>query len=95
MKKAKNNTWLLILMIISQIMLTGLLVQWIKLQWIDEKEALQKEVSRLFTESVNQVMDSLLVKHLIVPVMNDTCRNDHLVRFNKKIPADSTLNKGI
>jgi len=94
MKKAKNNTWLLILMIISQIMLTGLLVQWLKLQWIDEKEALQKEVSRLFTESVNQVMDSLLVKHLIVPVMNDTSAGkEHLVRFNKEIPSDSTLNK--
>jgi signal transduction histidine kinase len=94
MKKTKNNTWLLILMIISQIMLSGLLVQWLKSQWIDEKEALQKEVSRLFTESVNQVMDSLLVKHLIVPVMNDTSAGrDHMIRFSKTIPEDSTLNK--
>ena len=80
-------------MIISQIMLTGLLVQWLKSQWIDEREALQKEIGRLFTESVDQVMDSLLVKHLIVPVMNDTAAGmDHLIRFNKRIPGDSTLN---
>lgn len=94
MKKTKKNTWLLILMIISQIMLAGLLVQWLKSQWSDEKETLQKEVSRLFTESVTQVMDSLLVKHLIVPVMNDTSSGrDHLVRFNRKIPEDSTSGK--
>lgn len=90
MKKTKNNTWLLILMIISQIMLSILLIQWLKTQWTDEKETLQKEVSRLFTESVNQVMDSLLVKHLIIPVMNDTSSGkDHLVRFNKQKPEDS------
>lgn len=81
-------------MIVSQIMLAGLLVQWIKSQWDDEKEALQKEVSRLFTESVNQVMDSLLVKHVIIPVMNDSSQqNDHLIRINKRIPDDSTLGK--
>jgi signal transduction histidine kinase len=94
MKKTKNNTWLLILMIISQIMLSMLLIQWLKTQWSDEKETLQKEVSRLFTESVNQVMDSLLVKHLIVPVMNDTSSGgDHQVRFNKNIPEDSINGK--
>lgn len=94
MKKTKTNTWLLILMVISQIMLAGFLIQWLRSQWVDEKEALQKDVSRLFTESVNQVMDSLLVEHLIVPVMNDTSAGrDHLIRLNKKIPEDSILNK--
>ena len=41
-------------------------------------------------ESVDQVMDSMLVKHLIVPVMNDTSdkqrSSDHV--SIKNIPGD-------
>jgi signal transduction histidine kinase len=75
-------------------MLTGLLVQWLRSQWDDEKEIFRKEVSRLYTESVNQVMDSLLVKHLIIPVMSDSSQQkDHLIRINKRIPEDTTLSK--
>jgi signal transduction histidine kinase len=77
------------LMIISQIMLTGLLVQWLRSQWEEEKQAFQKDLNQKFMESVNQVMDTMLVKHLIVPVMNDTSVNkDHLVRFNRKLRGD-------
>ena len=86
MKRSKNNTWLLILMIISQTMLTGLLVQWLRSQWEDEKESLHKDISQKFMESVNQVVDSMLVKHLIVPVLNDsTVNEDHLITFNKSL----------
>ena len=59
-------------MIISQIMLTGILVQWLRSQWLDRKESLQKDINVRFQESVSQVMDSVLVKHLIQPVMNNS-----------------------
>lgn len=88
MKSPKKSTWLIILMIISQIMLTGLLAQWLRSQWFDEKQAFQKDINQKFMESVNQVMDSMLVRHLISPVLNDTSlEKDNLVHFNKKISA--------
>jgi signal transduction histidine kinase len=87
MERSKNNTWLLILMIISQIMLTGLVAQWLRSQWQNEKEAFQKDINLKFTASVDQVMDSMLVKHLITPVLKDsTVNGDHLITFNKKVP---------
>jgi signal transduction histidine kinase len=86
MKKSKNNTWLIILMIISQIMLTGLLVQWLRSQWQSEKESFRKDLNLKFIESVDQVMDSMLVKHIIVPVLNDTTlTEEHKITFNKSL----------
>jgi signal transduction histidine kinase len=39
-------------------------------------------------------MDSLLVEHLIVPVLNDSlAREDHLIKFNRRLPEDTTLKK--
>jgi signal transduction histidine kinase len=68
-------------------MLTGLLIQWLRSQWRDEKASLQKDINLKFMESVNQVMDSTLVKHLILPVMNDSSlNNENLLIFNKKLP---------
>lgn len=90
MKLFKNNRWLLVLMIISQVMLTGLLIQWLRSQWADEKELLQGELDRQFRESVDQVIDSMLVKHIIVPVLDDSSgAGDHLIRFRKNIAGGS------
>jgi signal transduction histidine kinase len=89
MKRSKNNTWLFILMIISQIMLTGLLVQWLRSQWNDEKESFQKDINRKFLDCVDQVMDSMLVKHLIVPVLHDTVANKEVAKgIIRMKPAD-------
>lgn len=78
-------------MIISQIMLTGLLVQWLRSQWKEEKESFRKDLSSKFMESVDQVMDSMLVKHLIVPVLNDSSVNgNRLFHYNKQISTNVT-----
>lgn len=85
MKRSGNNILLVILMIVCQVMLAGLLVQWIRSQWKDEKESFVKDIDLKFTESVNQVMDSMLIKHLIVPVLNDTsAKKDHPVKYLKR-----------
>ena len=90
MKKPTNNSWLLILMIISQIMLTGLLIQWLKGQWQSEKVSFQKDINLKFIQSVDQVMDSILVKHIITPVLKDSDINeDHFLKFTKKSPSES------
>lgn len=88
MKGSKNNTWLFILMIISQIMLTGLLMQWLRSQWNDEKESFQKDINQKFMDCVDQVMDSMLVKHLIAPVLHDTIFNEEVSQgVNNMKPA--------
>lgn len=74
-------------MIISQIMLTGLVVQWLRSQWKTEKEVFQKDINLKFIATVDQVMDSMLVKHLITPVLRDSSINeDHFLRFAQKVP---------
>jgi len=96
MKIPGNKIWLILLMIISQIMLTGLLAQWLRSQWDEEKQSFVHDINLKFTESVDQVMDSMLVKHLIVPVMNDsTVKMDHLIRFNEKITKGNPGNQHI
>jgi signal transduction histidine kinase len=87
MKGSKNNTWLFILMIISQIMLAGLLVQWLRSQWNDEKESFQKDINQKFIECVDQVMDSMLVKHLIVPVLHDTIFTEEVSKGSDKLKS--------
>lgn len=96
MKRSGNNTWLLLLMIISQIMLTGLLVEWLKSQWLNEKASFQEDIHMKFIESTNQLMDTMLVKHLIVPVLNDTSVNgDHLVTFREKTQTGNAAGRHI
>lgn len=86
MKSSRKNTWLLILMIVSQIMLAGFLMEWIRSQWFEEKASLRKDFDQKFMESVNQVIDSMLVKHMIVQVINDSSsKKDQLIEFNKKV----------
>ena len=68
-------------------MLTGLVAQWLKSQWQSEKDSFQKEINLKFMASVDQVIDSMLVKHLITPVLKDsTVNGDNLITFNKKVP---------
>lgn len=67
-------------------MLTGLLIQWLRSQWQSEKESFRKDLNLKFIESVDQVMDSMLVKHIIVPVLNDTTlTEEHKITFNRRL----------
>ena len=53
-----------------------------------KKNPFRNDLNLKFTESVDQVMDSMLVKHIIVPVLNDTSLTDeHPINFNKKLQA--------
>lgn len=89
MRKKGNNRWLYALMIISQIMLTGLVFQWLRSQWQDEKDFLKNDIARLFTESTGQILDSLLVKDLIVPALTDSAyKSGHLIPKSESSPVN-------
>ncbi len=69
MKNPKRLTWIRILMIISQLVLTVFVVQWLVSQYNSEREILKKEVISRFSAGQEEVMDSMLVVHLIDPIM--------------------------
>ncbi|MEO8146852.1 MAG: HAMP domain-containing sensor histidine kinase [Bacteroidia bacterium] len=72
MKKIKNSLHIGWLMAFSQLLLTAFVVQWLFSQYNSEKDQLRKDLLLQFTESRKQVMDSMLVKNLINPILNDS-----------------------
>jgi signal transduction histidine kinase len=83
-----KNTRILVLMVLSQLMLVGLSVHWLIGQFRDEKSTLYKEIEYQFTGSIEQVTDTLLVKHLIRPAIHGNSQDITRV----KITRDSITN---
>lgn len=72
MVNIKKIQWIPVLMIFSQLMLTGFVAYWLMSQYKDEKEILGEELSRIYNESRNQVIDSLLFNRVVEPALNDS-----------------------
>jgi len=70
MKQRTKIGWIRILLIISQLVITGFVVQWLIYQYNDTKQTLTEELYRQYAESREQVIDSLLLKHVVDPAMN-------------------------
>ena len=58
-------------MTISQIVLTAFVVQWIISQYKNEKSELQKELTQQFEKSQQEVLDTLIEKNLIAPLLKN------------------------
>jgi len=71
MKKPKHITWVRILMLLSQLLLTAFVIQWIFSQFAVEKATLKKELQRQMSESQQEVIDTMLMVHLIDPMLKD------------------------
>ena len=73
LKNKKNKTrWIPVLMIISQLLLTGFVIQWLINQYKNEESILKEQVHREFFESIGQVMDSMLYERIIDPILQDS-----------------------
>jgi len=68
----KKIQWIPVLMIISQLMLTGFVAYWLKGQYDDQKELLSNELSRIYNETQDQVIDTLLFSQVVEPALKDT-----------------------
>jgi signal transduction histidine kinase len=64
----KSLTWL---MILSQALLLSFVVQWLISQYNNEKNELQKDLAAQFEKSQQEVLDTLLEKNLIYPLLNN------------------------
>ena len=72
MKSKNRHSRLLILMVISQILLTGFVVQWLVSQYKQEKSRLRDELDQVYLESHDQMIDTVLFKSVVRPVLSDT-----------------------
>ncbi len=71
MVNIKKIRWIPTLMILSQVMLAGFVAYWLKSQFDDQRELLRDDLSRVYDETCNQVIDSLLFNHVVEPALND------------------------
>ncbi|MDX2415568.1 MAG: HAMP domain-containing sensor histidine kinase [Bacteroidales bacterium] len=72
MKLPDKHKRLGLLMIISQLLLIGFTLYWLTGQYKQEKESLLLELNSSYSDSHQRVLDSLLMKHYINPVLGDT-----------------------
>lgn len=69
MKRRNNIRWLLILLVASQLLLTGFVAQWLVYQYKAGKSILVENLNRQYEESLDQVIDSLLLKKVVNPAI--------------------------
>ncbi len=59
------------LMIVSQVLLFAFTGHWLYSQYLGEKETLKSGIERELSDTKQQVMDTMLVRHLINPILNN------------------------
>ncbi len=69
MKSRKTNRRILYLMILSQVLLTVFVLQWIRSQYLEEKERLSDELTSLYIEAQDEMVDTILFKSYVSPVL--------------------------
>jgi signal transduction histidine kinase len=90
MKKDTRHRRILILMILSQLLLTGFVIQWLISQYRDEKTLLAKELTGFYIKSHDEILDTLLFKTYVDPVLSE---NKFIMMDHRVIHSDSTGNK--
>jgi len=72
MKSPARHIRIAILMVISQVLLTGFSLYWLNGQFKEEKKSLWSQLTQHYKESQQQVIDSMLLKHYITPALGDS-----------------------
>lgn len=68
-------------MIVAQVLITIMVVQWLNMQWSDKRQVLEKELSQAWTGSHQQMIDSMLMNQYILPAMDSANENNFTFRF--------------
>ena len=88
MKKHSKYTFLVLLMIFSQVLLSVIVIQWLRLQWQNEKASFESELSLAFKSSVSSMIDSMLMKNIIEPALMESVTRPEIIT-GKKIPEST------
>lgn len=70
MKTSKKYRRILFLIIISQLLLTAFVVQWLRSQYNEEKERLELDLTSLYIDAQDEMVDTLLFRSYINPVLS-------------------------
>jgi two-component system phosphate regulon sensor histidine kinase PhoR len=87
MKTETKHKRILILMVTSQLLLTGFVIQWLLSQYNEEKTLLVKELNALYVNSQDEVLDTLLLYKYIDPVLSE---NRIIMMDHRVIKPDSS-----
>jgi signal transduction histidine kinase len=69
MKKQKNNSGVVLLMALSQLLLAVFVFQWLHSRYSEERISLRKELNRSFESARQEMLDSTVQKKLINPLL--------------------------
>lgn len=71
-----------LLMICSQLLLTGFVIYWLNAQYRDAQLRLQGELKREYLGVQDQFIDSMLMMHLIIPSLEDSLTVEVIIKDN-------------
>ena len=71
-QRGSKYGWMVALMISSQLLLTGFVTYWLISQFRQEKIELHVELKQAYLKTHDQLVDTLLLQHLIAPSLNDS-----------------------
>lgn len=91
MKSKSRNRRILILMVVSQILLTGFMIQWLISQYRLEKSRLREELVQYYVESHDAMVDTLLFKSVVKPVLSHTSvAHGKIITENRRLKRSGT-----
>ncbi|HEX2976721.1 MAG TPA: HAMP domain-containing sensor histidine kinase [Bacteroidales bacterium] len=93
MKKNKKNKNILVLMIVSQLLLSAFVIYWLMSQYIAERNRLSGELEGLYISTSDELVDTLLFKSYVTPALIGKGK-DHLIIVNDTVISDTVLRKG-
>jgi signal transduction histidine kinase len=93
MEGARRHRRILILMITSQLLLTFFVLQWLRSQYRNEKELLVRELTGLYIDTQDEIIDTLLFRSYVNPVLaqNRHLQNQYFIGVNDSVFADSVI----
>ncbi|HUS87427.1 MAG TPA: HAMP domain-containing sensor histidine kinase [Bacteroidales bacterium] len=93
MKRSRPYGRILILMIISQLLLTGFVFQWLRSQYMKQRMTLQVDLKHLYLDSQEEMIDSLLISQYVEPVLADS--SIHYLRLNEHLPVYGNIDSAL
>jgi signal transduction histidine kinase len=70
--KDKKQRRIILLMIVTQLVLTMFVVYWLRTQYLSSRERLKKELSVIYVDTQDELMDTLLFRSFVNPVISGT-----------------------
>jgi len=97
MKSKNRHKGILVLMIVSQLLLTGFVFQWLRSQYRIERSRLNDELVQFYLDSHDEMLDTILFRHVVRPALSDTSitRNEIITRRRENVVPRTVYSVGL